>query len=89
MDFVREYGLVEKTIYGWKQRYGTPKIFKVLRNEGETASLKIIQRRMTAAVLILSVIKQSVPVMVVKVLNCAVGFALIFYGIKRLIKKTV
>lgn len=36
-----------KIYYDSKRRYGAPKIFKVLRNEGETVSLKRIQRRMT------------------------------------------
>lgn len=36
-----------KVYYDSKRRYGAPKIFNVLQNEGETASLKRIQCRMT------------------------------------------
>lgn len=36
-----------KVYYESKRRYGALKIFNVLRNEGETASLKRILRRMT------------------------------------------
>jgi len=44
IDLAREYGLVEQTIYKWKQRYGT--VSKT--EEGETvtqADVKAMQRR--------------------------------------------
>jgi len=44
---------------------------------------------MTTAVSILSVIKQSIPLTMIKALNCFVGFVPIFYGLKRLLKRPV
>ena len=44
MDLVREYGLVEQTIYRWKQRYWT--ISKTEDGEAVTqADVKAMQRR--------------------------------------------
>jgi len=40
---------------------------------------------MSVTMLILSVIKQSIPSLVIQVLNCLVGALLIYYGAKRLI----
>jgi transposase len=51
-----------KVYYDSKRRYGAPKIFKVLRNEGETASLKRIQRRMTVLGIKSVVVKKYKPV---------------------------
>lgn len=51
-----------KVYYDSKRRYGAPKIFKVLRNEGETASLKRIQRRMTVLGIKSVVVKNYKPV---------------------------
>lgn len=51
-----------KVYYDSKRRYDAPKIFKVLRNEGETASLKRIQRRMTVLGINSVVIKKYKPV---------------------------
>lgn len=51
-----------KVYYDSKRRYGAPKIFKVLQNEGETASLKRIQRRMTVLGIKSVVVKKYKPV---------------------------
>ena len=51
-----------KVYYDSKRRYGAPKIFYVLRKEGETASLKRIQRRMTILGIKSVVVKKYKPV---------------------------
>lgn len=55
-----------KVYYDSKRRYGAPKIFKVLRNEGESASLKRIQHRMTVLDIKSVVVKKYKPVKVEK-----------------------
>ena len=55
-----------KVYYDSKRRYGAPKIFKVLQNEGGTASLKRIQRRMTVLGIKSVVVKKYKPVKVGK-----------------------
>ncbi len=51
-----------KVYYDSKRRYGAPKIFKTLQNEGETASLKRIQRRMTVLGIKSVVVRKYKPV---------------------------
>ena len=51
-----------KVYYESKRRYGAPKIFKVLRNEGQTASLKRIQRRRAALGIKSVIVKKYKPV---------------------------
>lgn len=51
-----------KAYYGSKRRYGAPKICKVLHAEGETASLKRIQRRMASLGIKSVVVKKYKPV---------------------------
>ena len=51
-----------KVYYDSKRHYGASKIFKVLRNEGETASLKRIQHRMTVLGIKSVVVKKYKPV---------------------------
>lgn len=51
-----------KVYYDSKRRYGAPKIFKTLQNEGQTASLKRIQRRMSTLGIKSVVVKKYKPV---------------------------
>lgn len=55
-----------KVYYDSKRRYGAPKIFKLLRNGGETASLKRVQRRMIFLGINSVVVKKYRPVKVEK-----------------------
>jgi transposase len=51
-----------KAYYDSKRRYGAPKVYKVLHAEGETASLKRIQRRMATLEIKSVVVKKYKPV---------------------------
>ena len=51
-----------KVYYESKKRYGAPKIFNVLRNEGQTASLKRSQRRMAVLRIKSVIVKKYKPV---------------------------
>ena len=51
-----------KVYYESKKRYGAPKIFNVLRNEGQTASLKRIQSRMAVLGIKSVIVKKYKPI---------------------------
>lgn len=51
-----------KVYYDSQRRYGAPNIFNVLRNNGETASLKSIQRRMAVLGIKSVVLKKYKPI---------------------------
>ena len=51
-----------KVYYASKRRSGAPKIFKAIRNEGEAASLKRLQRWMAALGITSVIVKKYKPV---------------------------